>query len=259
MLAAAVLAAPYHEPALFPLAWRFCAAVSTLDRAPTRRQAFLWLAARRSAAHVFGFHWLTYTITVFGDFPYAVSLLIFAVYAALQGLQMAIFACLVKTLRHGPGCIYPALFWVAAEFFFPLLFPWYLANSQISFLSLVQTADLVGPYGASFVVMWFNAALYWALFAPKAQRGTRLWPLAYAALFAGLSVTYGLLRLQSVSEEMAGARKLSVAAVQGNVDIDMKWNPLLAQKNLDKHRELTGSTDCAVSRLAGVGRRNIDP
>ena len=38
---------------------------------------------------------------------------------------------------------------------------------------------------------------------------------------------------------MSGARRLSVAAVQGNVDIDMKWNPALAQKNLAKHGDLT--------------------
>ena len=34
-------------------------------------------------------------------------------------------------------------------------------------------------------------------------------------------------------------RKLSIGAVQGNVDIDMKWNPVLAQKNLAQHRQLT--------------------
>jgi apolipoprotein N-acyltransferase len=38
---------------------------------------------------------------------------------------------------------------------------------------------------------------------------------------------------------MAGARKLPVGVVQGNVDIDMKWNPTLAQRNLDQHRNLT--------------------
>ena len=38
---------------------------------------------------------------------------------------------------------------------------------------------------------------------------------------------------------MATARKLSVAAVQGNVDIDLKWDPALAQKNFDEHRQLT--------------------
>ena len=42
---------------------------------------------------------------------------------------------------------------------------------------------------------------------------------------------------------MATARKLSVAAVQGNVNIDLKWDPALAQKNLDEHRKLTDRLD----------------
>ena len=75
--------------------------------------------------------------------------------------------------------------------------------------------------------MWFNAA-FTGMFAPKTQRGTRLWP-RLCDVIRGLSVTYGVLRLQSVSED-GRARKISVAAVQGNVDIDMKWNPLLAHK-----------------------------
>jgi hypothetical protein len=59
----------------------------------------------------------------------------------------------------GPMSLFPPLFWVALEFWFPLLFPWHLANSQSSLLSFIQTADLVGPYGASFIIMWFNAVV----------------------------------------------------------------------------------------------------
>ena len=63
--------------------------------------------------------------------------------------------------------------------------------------------------------------------------------MAYASLAIVVALVYGFQRLQSVGDEMAGARKLSVGVVQGNVDIDMKWNPVLAQKNLDQHRQLT--------------------
>ena len=45
---------------------------------------------------------------------------------------------------------------------------------------------------------------------------------------------------------MATARKLPVAAVQGNVDIDLKWDPALAQKNLDEHRRLTERLDAVA-------------
>jgi apolipoprotein N-acyltransferase len=45
--------------------------------------------------------------------------------------------------------------------------------------------------------------------------------------------------LHTVGEEMAQARKLPVAAVQGNIDIDLKWNPTLVKQNLEKHKNLT--------------------
>jgi apolipoprotein N-acyltransferase len=71
----------------------------------------------------------------------------------------------------------------------------------------------------------------------------RYLPLTYATLATLVALIYGTVRLQSVDQEMAAARKLSIGAVQGNIDIDLKWNPALAQKNLAKHRELTSTLD----------------
>jgi apolipoprotein N-acyltransferase len=87
--------------------------------------------------------------------------------------------------------------------------------------------------------MWLNAAIYCALSAPKRERAANLLPLAYASLALILTAIYGHQRLAVIGEEIAGATKLPIGVVQGNVDIDMKWNPALAQKNLDKHRALT--------------------
>jgi apolipoprotein N-acyltransferase len=239
LLAAVLLAAPFIEPWLFPLAWvAFVPLFFAIDRAATLRRAVFYGWLMGLAAHLIGFHWLTYTISVFGGFPLAVSVVIFVLYAALQGIQMALFALLVRSIGFGPLMIFPALFWVPCEFLFPLLFPWYLANSQVSFLWVIQTADLVGPYGTGFIVMWFSAAFYHALFA-SAEPRKKFLPLAYACLAILVALAYGFQRVQSVGDEMASAAKLSIGAVQGNVDIDMKWNPVLAQKNLAQHRQLT--------------------
>jgi apolipoprotein N-acyltransferase len=244
ILSALLLALPYLSPKLFPLAWiAFVPLFWVVQRAETLRRAAFYGWLMGFAAHLVGFHWLVYTISAFGGFPYAVSVLVFLLYAALQAIQMAIFALLVRGIGAGPLKIFPALFWVPLEFLFPLLFPWHIANSQVSFLWFIQSADLVGPYGAGFVVMWFNAALYHALFTTEERPTAKLLPLAYSALAVIVSLAYGYQRLQSVGEEIAGAGKLSVGVVQGNVDIDMKWNPVLAQNNLDKHRKLTGDLD----------------
>jgi len=210
-----------------------------MDHAATVRRAVLYGWMMGFAAHLMGFYWLVYTISAFGGFPYAVSVVVFVLYAALQAIQMALFALLVRGVGFGPLKVFPALFWVPLEFLFPLLFPWHVANSQAAFSWFVQTADLVGPYGASFIVVWSSSAIY-HLWAARGEAGARRYlPAAYAALAVFGSLVYGAGRLQSVGEEMAEARKISVAAVQGNVDIDLKWNPTLAQKNLAQHRELT--------------------
>ena len=239
-IGAALLAAPYLFPSLFPLAWlAFVPLFRALDRAASTRQAVLYGWVMGFVAHLIGFYWLVYTISAFGGFPYAVSVLVFFLYAALQAIEMALFAWLVRTAGFGPLRIFPALFWVPLEFLFPLLFPWHLANSQAEFSWFVQTADLVGPYGASFIVMWSNAAIYHAWRAREQGGLRRCLPAAYAALAVAVSLVYGAGRLRAIDDELISARKISVAAVQGNVDIDMKWNPDLAQKNLAKHRELT--------------------
>jgi len=237
VVSAILLAAPFLFPPLFALAWvAFVPLFWIIHEAEGLRRAvyFGWLMG--FFTHLIGFHWLVYTISIFGGFPYPVSTVVFLIYAALQGLEMALFALLVKRLGFGPWHVFPALFWVMIEFWFPLLFPWHLANSQVVFTSFIQTADLVGPYGASFVVMWFNAALYRA-WKPKQQ--ARWQPALMAALLAATASIYGVLRLGTITTEMAQAPKLSVGAVQGNIDIDLKWNPVLVKHNLEINRNLT--------------------
>ncbi|HEY7217529.1 MAG TPA: apolipoprotein N-acyltransferase [Candidatus Binatia bacterium] len=247
VLAAILLAMPYLEPFFFPLAWiAFVPLFCALSRAKSWRWAVFYGWLTGFAAHLIGFHWLVYTISAFGGFPFWLSLIVFLLYAALQGIQMALFAMLVRGAGFGPLQSFPAVFWVPMEFLFPLLFPWHLANSQVSFSWLIQNADLVGPYGASFIVMWFNAAVYRAAVERRPIPSKRFSPLAYSTLAIALSLAYGYQRIHSVAEEMAGARKLSVAAVQGNVDIDLKWNPILAQKNLDRHRRLTDALNAVA-------------
>jgi apolipoprotein N-acyltransferase len=240
IVSALLLAGPFLHPILFPIAWvAFVPLFWVISRVNSLRQVicFGWLMG--FVAHLVGFYWLVHTISVFGGFSYPVSSIVFLLYAALQGLQIAIFALLVRGIGFGPLQIFPALFWVAIEFWFPLLFPWHLANTQSSFLWFIQTADLVGPYGASWVIMWCNAAIYGLMFAPRHERRACLLAVAYAALFVILSVSYGIQRLASVGKDMAEARKVSVAAVQGNIDVDLKWNPTKVKQNLEQYLNLT--------------------
>ena len=62
-------------------------------------------------------------------------------------------------------------------------------------------------------------------------------------MVAIVSLIYGYQRLAAVGDEIEAARKLPVAAVQGNIDIDLKWNPSLVKQNLEKHKNLTRQLD----------------
>ena len=240
LLSAVLLAAPFLVPSLFPLAWvALVPLLWAIDQAKSLRQAafYGWLVG--FIAHLVGFHWLVYTISVFGGFPYPISTVVFVIYAALQGIQMAIFAFFVCAVGFGPWQIFPALFWVSIEFLFPLLFPWHLSNTQNSFSWFIQTADLAGPYGASFLLMWFNAIVAGALF--KAAPGTKArWtPAAVFTVCLVANLIYGFVRLNQVTTQMNTAPRLSVAAVQGNIGVGMKWDPKQMNVNLDAHTKLT--------------------
>lgn len=246
-LFAILLSGPFLYPRAFPLAWcAFAPLFWIVTHADSWQRALLWGWLAGFLTHLLGFYWLVYTVHVFGEFPYSVSVVVFLIYAALQGLQMAIFAVLVKRFGFGPLSVLPALFWVTIEFWFPLLFPWYLANSQVSRATFIQSADLVGPYGASFLIMWFNTAVYDAFISWKRGRAVRWSALLCIALCVFASVVYGILRLKTVTAETAKAVKLTVAAVQGNIDIDLKWNPVEVKHNLEKYQDLTKQTEGAA-------------
>jgi apolipoprotein N-acyltransferase len=239
-ISALLLSAPFLSPALFAVAWvAFVPLCRAIDRQESLRGAGIlgWLVG--FLANLFGFHWLVYTISVFGGFPYLASVVLFILYAAMQGVQTTLFALLLKRFGYGPLFLFPVVFWVAIEFWFPFLFPWHLANSQSSLISFIQTADLVGAYGASFLVMWCNVILARAL-AAKKEGSTLPWVPALICIIGVVgSLAYGHLRLGRVAAEKKAAPKLSVAAVQGNIPVGMKWDPQQMKTNLAAHVKLT--------------------
>jgi apolipoprotein N-acyltransferase len=246
-LCAILLSAPYLLPALFPLAWfAFTPLFWIVVHADSWRRTLLWGWLAGFFTHLLGFYWLVHTISVFGEFPYSISAVVFLIYAALQGLQMVLFALLVRRSGLGPLSVLPALFWVTIEFWFPLLFPWYLANSQVSIIPFIQSADLVGPYGASFLIMWFNAAAYDVFISWRSNRPMRWNVLLLVVMCVLASNVYGILRLRTVTTETAKAAKLTVAAIQGNIDIDLKWNPVQVKRNLQTYQNLTRQADGAA-------------
>jgi apolipoprotein N-acyltransferase len=220
---------------LLPLAWiAFTPFLWALAQATSRRETIRLALITGMLTNVPAFYWLVYTINVFGGFGYALSVFFYLCLSLYSTMQFLLFALALRRTGIGPLALAAPLLWVSLEFLYPHLFPWRLAHSQFLAPVLIQVGDLTGPFGLSFVMLWFAAAL--ARLAP-AQRDLR--PLVAAVAAVALVVVYGVFRLQAVDAAMQAAPSLRVALVQGNISIKEKGDYRYFDINLEKYAELS--------------------
>ncbi|HXV14611.1 MAG TPA: apolipoprotein N-acyltransferase [Candidatus Krumholzibacteria bacterium] len=103
-----------------------------------------------------------------------------------------------------------------------LAFPWGLIGYSLSdHPALLQTADVWGVFGLSFVVVLVNALLAGSATArgPRAKA----WCGLFAGLIAGSTWLYGSARVER--ERALDEPTLRVALAQPNVDLALKWKP----------------------------------
>jgi apolipoprotein N-acyltransferase len=173
----------------------------------------LWFALRSSwvsTALVAGVSWLIGSLSLWGYFhflglPFLVWLAIFSMASMVFTLSVLLFRALV--LR---GAIWRALVafpaaWVACEYIRNLLSvhatAGSLAYTQLTFLPLLQLASITGPWGISFLLLLFPAALAIGLhLLPTAQhQALRVTGAALGVIVAVL--IFGVVRLHLPAEQ----------------------------------------------------------
>lgn len=244
LLSAGFIAAPFLWPPLFPLTWFVPVPLLTaLEGARHWRHALLAGALTGFFTIALGFHWLVYTIHVFGGVNYALAVAGFLLFVVYSAIPFVAFAGLVRLCGTGPLGLFPPAFWVAVEFWFPNLFPWYLATSQTAFPALNQSADLTGHYGTTFVLLWAGTALYKLLRARRGEGAVRsaAWAAAGACAVLLAALAYGQVRLEQVAAAAGTARKLEVAVVQGNIDIERKGKAAFLKTNQETYKSLSAA------------------
>ncbi|MFQ5667006.1 MAG: apolipoprotein N-acyltransferase [Candidatus Binatia bacterium] len=220
---------------LFPLAWvAFVPLLWSLQQAPTARAAARVGLVAGLATNLPAFYWLVYTIHVFGGFGYPLSLLFYACLSLYAATEFVLFALAWRLTGPGPLALAAPLLWVTLEFLFPSLFPWRMANCQFHAPVLLQIGDVTGPFGLSFVIVWFSAAATAWISRPR-----RWVPLVAAAGAALLVVLYGTVRLPAVERAIQAAPRIRVALVQGNVGIKAKGDIRYVDVNLNKYQLLS--------------------
>lgn len=229
-----LVAAPWLNFSFYPLAWgAFAPLLIALAAAPDRRRALLCGLAAGLGANVPAFWWLVYTIDVFGGFPVALAILFYLCLSLFSAAQFVLFAAAMHRVGAGPLALAAPVLWTALEYFYPNLFPWRMANSQLEFPVVMQIGDVTGPYALSFVLVWLGAG------GAELVRSRRTAPLACATAAALGLLGYGHVRWQQIEIAAADRPALRVGLVQGNVGIREKGNAAYFDINIEKYRALS--------------------
>jgi apolipoprotein N-acyltransferase len=179
-------------------------------------------------------YWIYNSLHQYGSISLIPSLLIVLILCIYLSLYPAIFCLLYSAAIRKTDL--PALFvapvlWTSLEFLRSYAlsgFPWSsLGYSQYSFLVFIQSADIVGIYGISFLIVAFNGAIADFFIMKKRVHAKPLysrfhtfagWTILLIAIMANLC--YGLYRLY---QERPGSQ-IRAAVIQGNIEQDKKWD-----------------------------------
>src|SRR5215813_11328505 len=201
---ALLTAAPSLYEALWPLAWVALVPLFVALREASPKWALLlgWWA--ETLMYWVGFYWLIGTMVRFGFIAVPLSVCFFAIIGLGNGIRLGLFAWWLRrtervTYPWWVRLLLPACIYVAFDYLFPRVFPWYLGFLQLRGLPFIQLADIAGVHGVTFVLVVCNTVI--AAFVPhhgQPERPVRrLMGLGCTGLLL-LQGGYGLWRMQQL-------------------------------------------------------------
>lgn len=189
-------------------------------------------------------YWVGIVVVKYGYLPVYMGVLSVAAMSAALAGYFSLFGAGVYWLKRAgiPEFISAAPLWVVVEFAKSNLFtgfPWEnLGYSQIGNLSLIQTADIFGVYGISFIIVLVNALAHRAVeYAPGWRKAAI--PIALCAIIIITAMLYGQWRLQDITSAVSGSTGMKTTIVQGNIDQSIKWNEKFERESLNTFLELS--------------------
>jgi len=232
VLATCYLGSPFGAVSFVALVPFFHSVYST-GKKDSFRLGFLWGLA------FFGpvLWWIAPTISTYGKLPLWASWIIFGALACYLALYPALWAFLSRWVLPEKkdlsclGVLALASLWILLEFLRGTVFsgfPWgSLAYSLCKIPLLIQTADLFGPYGVGFTIIFTNLALWQLILALENREFFRVHRTcicrctAVALALVASMMIYG--RHVLSAHERGNTR---VAALQGSFDQSVKWDPM---------------------------------
>jgi apolipoprotein N-acyltransferase len=234
---------------LYPLAWVAMIPLLVILYDKSGMQSFK-IGLLFGTVYFFGtLYWIYHSLNQYGSISLVPSLLFVFILSMYLSLYPAIFCALYSAVIRKTDL--PALFvapvlWTSLEFLRSYAlsgFPWSsLGYSQYQFLVFIQSTDITGIYGISFLIVSVNGAVADYFIMKTRMREKPLysrfhtfagWFLLFTVLTANLC--YGLYRLY---QDRPGHR-INVAVIQGNIEQDKKWDAAYQQDVLEIYRNLS--------------------
>jgi apolipoprotein N-acyltransferase len=243
ILAGALYGLAFPPVGWWPLAWvALVPFLTAVAASRARRAAGLGVVLGIAASYGVG-TWMPAAVVSYYQQPFAVGIVVFLACALWQASwQFALFALAWRRLAQRPRAWAPfaaGAAWVAAEVargHVPFGNPWALLGySQTAAPLLVQTADIAGIYGPSFVLATVSAGLALAW-----RRALAFHTLAPVAALVAAVLAYGGMRLAAEDRRTAGTTT-PVVAVQGNLDLGTQWKSEFYGANLSAYAKLTSN------------------
>ncbi|MCG3174061.1 MAG: Apolipoprotein N-acyltransferase [Myxococcota bacterium] len=198
-------------------------------------------------------YWIHYAMFMFGHIPWIPSLLILILLVVYCALYIAFPVAIAERMRALFGWpLYWTLpwLWLLAEHIRHYAiggFPWaMLGYTQFRDLWLVQTADLAGPYGITFLLAAANAVLthVWLRLRGLKEPRNPWTALGVLVLVTAAGHVYGYLRMAQKDELMNRAPGYKVAVLQGNISQEVKnQSGRFRERILEIYNEMTRKAD----------------
>ena len=193
------------------------------------------------------FYWLPRTIVFFGGFPGLLAVVFFFIFCLTSALQFVLCAWIYRRLSLFsllPKTLILPLAWFCSESLFPRLFPWMVANTQISWTVFASLASYAGVLPLGFLLFWW-AEIGLSLSRCGSYRASR--GEVFAGVLSFSLLLLGWFRVEQVLEGVSSAPRLRVSLVQGNLEAKQKGDERYFDVNLERYQDLSR---LAISRGA---------
>lgn len=132
------------------------------------------------------------------------------------------------------------LYWVFFEYLYSvtdLRFPWLtLGNSLAKFILFIQSADVVGVYGLSLIILYINIFIYLGIKNYSSAKKVNLKYLSAGAFIFLVVLIYGIVQLNTYKIPQ---EKIKVGLIQPNLNPWDKWKEGNISSQLDIYFDLS--------------------